>query len=100
MRFSLLLSADLKRPGKIHKPNSLWLFRSDFDLSNEKLRDLVLENNNKKQATSSKVTSVCRFKSLSYYHHLAASPSFGGQISGAGGKPRLSYLVLKQWRCR
>ena len=27
--------------------------------------------------------SVCRFKSQPYYRHLAASPSFGGQIAGA-----------------
>ena len=27
--------------------------------------------------------SVCRFKSLSYYRHLAASPSFGGQLAEA-----------------
>ena len=26
------------------------------------------------------------------YRHLAASPSFGGQIAGAGGTRRLSYL--------
>ena len=39
--------------------------------------------------------SVCRFKSLSYYRHLAASPSFGGQIAGAGGTPRLSYLPFQ-----
>ena len=25
------------------------------------------------------------------YRHLVASPSFGGQIAGAGGTPRLSY---------
>ena len=33
---------------------------------------------------SSKVeqTSDCRFMSLSYYRHLAASPSFGGQVAG------------------
>ena len=30
--------------------------------------------------------------------HLAASPSFGGQIAGAGGTPRLSYLPSKRWR--
>ena len=28
------------------------------------------------------LTSVCRFKSLWYYRHLAASPSFGGQVAG------------------
>ena len=28
-------------------------------------------------------STVCRFKSLSYYRHLAASPSFGGQLAGA-----------------
>ena len=26
------------------------------------------------------------------YRHLTATPSFGGQIAGAGGTPRLSYL--------
>ena len=36
--------------------------------------------------------SVCRFKSLSYYRHLTTTPSFGAQIAGAGGTPRLSYL--------
>ena len=34
------------------------------------------------------------------YRHLALSPSFGGQIAGAGGTPCLSYLPSKQWRCR
>ena len=29
------------------------------------------------------------------YRYLAATPSFGGQIAGAGGKPRLSYLPLQ-----
>ena len=29
------------------------------------------------------------------YRHLAASPSFGGQIAGAGGTPRLSYLPFQ-----
>ena len=28
------------------------------------------------------------------YRHLAPSPSFGGQIAGAGGTPRLSLLGL------
>ena len=26
------------------------------------------------------------------YRHLTATPLFGGQIAGAGGTPRLSYL--------
>ena len=26
------------------------------------------------------------------YRHLTVTPSFGGQIAGAGGTPRLSYL--------
>ena len=26
------------------------------------------------------------------YRHLTATPSFGGQLAGAGGTPRLSYL--------
>ena len=29
------------------------------------------------------------------HRHLAASPSFGGQIAGAGGTPRLSYLPFQ-----
>ena len=29
------------------------------------------------------------------YRHLAASPSFGGQIAGAGRTPRLSYLPFQ-----
>ena len=29
------------------------------------------------------------------YRHLAASPLFGGQIAGAGGTPRLSYLPFQ-----
>ena len=29
------------------------------------------------------------------YRHLAASPLFGGQIAGAGGKSRLSYLPFQ-----
>jgi hypothetical protein len=29
------------------------------------------------------------------YRHLAASPSFEGQIAGAGGTPRLSYLAFQ-----
>ena len=31
------------------------------------------------------------------YHHLEASPSFGGQIAGAGagGTPRLTYLLFQ-----
>ena len=29
------------------------------------------------------------------YRHLAASPSFGGKIAGAGGTPSLSYLAFQ-----
>ena len=29
------------------------------------------------------------------YRHLTATPSFGGQIAGAGGTPRLSYLACQ-----
>jgi hypothetical protein len=29
------------------------------------------------------------------YRHLTATPSFGGQIAGAGGMPRLSYLTCQ-----
>ena len=29
------------------------------------------------------------------YRHLVASPSFGGQIGGAGGTPRLIYLPFQ-----
>ena len=29
------------------------------------------------------------------YRHLAATPSFGGQLAGAGGTPRLSYLPFQ-----
>ena len=29
------------------------------------------------------------------YRHIAASPSFGGQIAGAGSTPRLSYLPFQ-----
>ena len=29
------------------------------------------------------------------YRHLAASPSFGAQIAGASGMPRLSYLPFQ-----
>ena len=29
------------------------------------------------------------------YRHLTATPSFGGQIAGAGGTPCLSYLACQ-----
>jgi hypothetical protein len=37
-----------------------------------------------------------RFKSLSYYRHLAASPSFGGQLAEAWRTAGASYLPSKQ----
>ena len=46
------------------------------------------------------LSSVCRFKSLSYYRHLAASPLFGGQIAEAQRAAGASYLPSKRWRCR
>jgi hypothetical protein len=35
------------------------------------------------------------FRVSRIYRHLAASPSFGGEIAGAGGTPRLSYLAFQ-----
>ena len=42
--------------------------------------------------------SVSRFKSLSYYRHLAASPSFGGQVAGAGGTPHIVWKAGKKFK--
>ena len=40
--------------------------------------------------------SVCRFKSLSYYRHLAASPSFGGQLLRRGvPQAPATYLTME-----
>ena len=44
--------------------------------------------------------SVCRFKSLSYYRHLVAFPSFGRADSWGVAFRRSSYLPSKRCRCR
>jgi hypothetical protein len=82
--------------GKVSKSDKIWLSKSIFYVKNHRNLSHFLPLKNINFGAHSLLLalfdniSVCRFKSL------AALLAFAGQLTGAGGTPRLSYLPCKR----